>query len=365
MATFMNNMVSRTNQTDPALSSADQSTSDTGAVRTAREWMVVLAKYRTPNAVRAVLEIFLSVGPFIGLWIAAYFALSVHYALSLVLCLASACFLVRVFIIQHDCGHGSFLKSKRMNDWIGRCLGVLTLTPYMTWQQAHKNHHGSSGNLDRRGMGDIDTLTVDEYLARSPKGRFAYRLYRHPLVMFGIGPAFIFLLHYRLPIGFMKSGWRYWASTLGTTFFMVLASAIIVQFIGFKAFAMIYFPVALMAATMGVWMFFVQHQFEDAVWEHDEDWNLQDAALYGSSYYDLPAFLPWLTGYIGIHHVHHLNSRIPFYKLKTILKDHTELTNLKRIKLVESFKCVRFQLWCEAERRMVSFKDVMKRMPAE
>ncbi|PHR92274.1 MAG: fatty acid desaturase [Robiginitomaculum sp.] len=333
--------------------------------RSARDWMKILVSYRQPDLMRGLFEVCVTFIPFVLLWTAAYHSLKVSYLLSLVFCLASACFLVRLFIIQHDCGHGAFFKSKFLNNWLGRCLGMFTLTPYALWRQAHLIHHASSGNLDKRGIGDIDTLTVKEYQARSRTGKFLYRLYRHPLVMFGIGPIFIFMLHYRLPIGFMKSGAKYWISSLGTSLCMLIGAAILIHFIGLVPFLLIYFPVAIFAGTMGVWMFYVQHQFEDTVWESSEDWQMQDAALYGSSYYDLPGFLPWLTGYIGIHHVHHLNSRIPFYRLKNVLRDHAALANMKRITLWQSFKCVRLQLWCEQKRKLVSFKEAMTAQPAQ
>lgn len=327
--------------------------------RTAREWMQILISYREPNLLRSLYEVAVSLLPFVILWFLAYQSLKISFLLSLPFCLASACFLVRLFIIQHDCGHGAFFKSKALNNWLGRCLGVLTLTPYTLWKQAHKIHHASSGNLDKRGVGDINTLTVAEYMARGPKGRFAYRLYRHPIVMFGIGPIFIFMLHYRLPIGFMNAGIKYWISALGTSLSMFICGALLVNFIGFVPFVLIYFPTAIMAGVIGVWLFYVQHQFEDTVWDSSEDWSMQEAALRGSSYYDLPAFLPWLTGYIGIHHVHHLNSRIPFYRLKKVLRDHAALANMKRLTLWQSFKCVKLQLWCEQKRKLVSFKEAM------
>ncbi len=327
--------------------------------KTARDWMLILQKYRNPAMPRSFYEIAVTLIPFVALWIAAYQSLKISYLLSLVFCLAAALFLVRLFIIQHDCGHGAFFKNKRMNNWVGRLIGVLTLTPYTLWRQAHLIHHASSGNLDKRGVGDINTITVAEYKARGPMGRLAYRMYRHPLVLFGIGPVFIFMLHYRLPIGFMKSGIKYWVSSLGTSLSMLIGAGILIHFIGLIPFAMIYFPIAITAAVVGVWMFYVQHQFEHTVWENSDDWEMQEAALLGSSYYDLPWFLPWLTGYIGIHHVHHLNSRIPFYRLKKVLRDNVALANMKRITLWESFKCVRLQLWCEQQRRLVSFKEAL------
>ncbi|MBL4870020.1 MAG: fatty acid desaturase [Robiginitomaculum sp.] len=338
-----------------------ENTTQDKKVPSARDWMKVLQVYRTPGIRRSFFELGVTLLPFIALWIAAYQSLKISYLLSLVICLIASTFLVRLFIIQHDCGHGAFFKNKSLNNWVGRLIGVLTLTPYTLWRQAHLIHHSSSGNLDKRGVGDIMTITVEEYLARGPKGRFAYRLYRHPLVLFVIGPIFIFMLHYRLPIGFMKSGLKYWVSSLGTSLSMFIGAAILIYFIGFIPFAMIYFPIAIAAAIIGVWMFYVQHQFEHTVWSKDENWQMQEAALYGSSYYDLPWFLPWLTGYIGIHHVHHLNSRIPFYRLKKVLKDHAALANMKRLTLWESFKCVRLQLWCEQKGRLISFKEAMSK----
>jgi omega-6 fatty acid desaturase (delta-12 desaturase) len=235
---------------------------------------------------------------------------------------------------------------------------VLTFTPYAVWRHAHATHHASTGNLDRRGLGDVDTLTVEEYRARSFWGRLRYRLYRHPLVMFGVGPAYIFILQYRLPVGSMRAGWRPWASTMATNLAIGLIAALLIWLIGIKAFLLVHLPIMLFAASIGVWMFFVQHQFERTTWANDEDWNLHDAALHGSSHYDLPAFLRWFTANIGIHHVHHLNSRIPYYRLPRVLRDHPELRDVGRLTLLQSFRCVRLVLWDETQRRLVSFREV-------
>ncbi|PHR61016.1 MAG: fatty acid desaturase [Robiginitomaculum sp.] len=326
---------------------------------TTREWMKILISYREPFMWRSIFEVFVTVIPLMLLCYIAYLLLQISYFLSLPFCVAAGCFLVRLFIIQHDCGHGSYFKSKNLNNWLGRILGVFTLTPYTLWKRAHAIHHSSAGNLDKRGVGDINTLTVAEYMALGATGRFKYRLYRHPIVMFGIGPIFIFMLHYRLPIGFMNAGIKYWISSLGTSLSMLICGAIMVHFVGLGPFLMIYLPTVIVAGTLGVWMFYVQHQFEDTVWEYNGEWQMQDAALEGSSYYDLPGFLPWLTGYIGIHHVHHLNSRIPFYRLKKVLRDHAALANMKRITLWESFKCVKLQLWCEQKKKLISFKEAV------
>jgi omega-6 fatty acid desaturase (delta-12 desaturase) len=232
------------------------------------------------------------------------------------------------------------------------------MTPYDCWRHTHAAHHATSGNLDQRGMGDIDTLTVREFRARPLLGRIRYRLYRHPLVMFGIGPAYLFLLKHRLPFGLMRAGWKPWVSAMATNFAIALIAATLIWFIGVKAFLLVHLPVILLAATFGVWLFYVQHQFEQTTWERGEDWNLHADALHGSSHYDLPAVLRWFTANIGIHHVHHLCSRIPYYRLPQALRDHPELRGLGRLTLLQSFSCVRLVLWDEAQRRLVSFRDV-------
>ncbi|CAN0476528.1 unnamed protein product, partial [Phaeothamnion confervicola] len=209
-------------------------------------------------------------------------------------------------MIQHDCGHGSFFRHRLLNDWTGRVLGVLTCTPYDFWRRSHAIHHASAGNLERRGIGDIDTLTVKEYLALSRWGRLKYRMYRHPAVMFGIGPAYMFIIQHRLPVGFMRAGWGPWLSTQATNAAAALIAGLLIWQIGLGAFLLVHLPVTILAATMGVWLFYVQHQFEHTVWEDNKTWNLHEVALHGSSYYVLPGVLRWFTANIGIHNVHHL-----------------------------------------------------------
>ena len=330
----------------------------TAAVTDARAWTQVLARYRQPSTGRGIVEIAITIVPLATLWVLAWATLDIGYWLALPLALAAAGFLVRLFAIQHDCSHGSFFRHRRANDWFGRVAGVLTFTPYAVWRHAHATHHASTGNLDRRGLGDVETLTVDEYRARSMWGRLRYRLYRHPLVLFGLGPAYLFILQQRLPVGTMRAGWRPWASTMTTNLAIALIAALLIWLIGFKAFLLVQLPILLFAASVGVWMFYVQHQFEHTTWANDREWNLHDAALHGSSHYDLPAFLRWLTANIGVHHVHHLNSRIPYYRLPSVLRDHPELRDVGRLTLLDSFRCVRLVLWDETQRRMVSFRDV-------
>ncbi|MGB8044051.1 MAG: fatty acid desaturase, partial [Pseudolabrys sp.] len=259
--------------------------------------------------------------------------------------------------IQHDCGHGAFFPKKWANDWVGRVIGVLTLTPYDFWRRTHAIHHATAGNLDRRGIGDVDTLTVREYFARSRWGRLKYRLYRHPLVMFGIGPAYLFLLQHRLPVGMMRGGWQPWISTQVTNAAIALIAAGLIWLIGIKAFFLVHLPITVLAGVFGVWLFYVQHQFEDTFWNESRGWDLHEAALHGSSHYDLPLPLRWFTANIGIHHVHHLHSRIPYYRLPRVLRDHPELREIGRLTLFQSFRCVRLVLWDEVQQRLVSFRD--------
>jgi omega-6 fatty acid desaturase (delta-12 desaturase) len=331
----------------------------------ASSWSKVLARYRSPNSLRSLLEIVITIGPFAVLWALAWLGLHLGYWFSLVLVVPAAAFLVRLFMIQHDCGHGSFFRSKALNDWIGRVIGVLTFTPYDFWRHTHAVHHASSGNLTRRGMGDIDTLTVKEYVALPWLGRLRYRLYRHPAVMFGIGPAYMFVLQHRLPVGLMRDGWRPWLSTMLTNLGIATIAAVLIFFIGLKAFLLVQLPIILLAAAAGVWLFYVQHQFEDTVWAEEPVWNRHDAALHGSSHYDLPRVLRWLTANIGVHHVHHLSSGIPFYRLRDVLRDHPELSAMGRLTLRQSFGCIRLVLWDEASRKLVSFRELRRmRAPA-
>jgi omega-6 fatty acid desaturase (delta-12 desaturase) len=324
----------------------------------ARDWTQILARYRQPNNARSIVEIAITIVPLIVLWMLVWVAMDFGYWLSLLIAVPAAGFLVRLFMIQHDCSHGAFFRHRLANDWVGRVIGVLTMTPYGFWRRAHAMHHATSGNLDRRGLGDIDTFTVREYTSGSLWKRFCYRLYRHPLVMFGIGPAYVFILRQRLPFGLMRGGWEPWLSTMTTNAAIAAAAATLVAFIGLKAFLLVHLPILLLAGSIGVWLFYVQHQFEHTVWADEQDWNLHAAALHGSSHYDLPPILRWFTANIGVHHVHHLCSRIPYYRLPKALRDYPELRGVGRLTLLQSFRCVRLVLWDETQRRLVSFRDI-------
>ena len=326
----------------------------------ARQWLAVLARYRDPSLGRSVFELAATLLPFLMIWALAWWLLAYAPVASFGLALLNGIFLVRLFIIQHDCGHGAFLKQRRVQNWIGRSLGVLTLTPYTVWQRTHAIHHASHGNLDARGIGDVTTLTVAEYQARGRFGRWLYRLYRNPVVLFVLGPAYLFLLQNRLPIGLMRAGWGYWVSAMGTNAMIALVLAALLWAGGWEAVLLIYVPCAISAATIGVWLFYVQHQFEQTHWSKGEDWQLHHAALEGSSHYVLPQPLRWLTGNIGIHHVHHLYSRIPFYRLPEVLRHHATLAEAQRLTIAESFATVRLHLWDEARGKLVSFSDLSR-----
>jgi len=326
----------------------------------AQTWAQLLAPYRKPSVPRGIVEIAITAGPLVLLWVAMWLALGFSYWVSLLLAVPAAGFLMRLFMIQHDCSHGAFFGHRLANEWVGRVCGVITLTPFDVWRRTHNIHHATSGNLERRGIGDIETLTVAEYLALPRWQRLRYRLYRNPIVLFGFGPAYVFILTNRLPLGMMRSGWRPWVSTMSSNAVIALVIVAMMWLIGVGPFLMVYLPIMLLASSMGVWLFFVQHQFAETVWADGRTWNLQDSALRGSSYYDLPVVLRWLTANIGVHHVHHLSSRIPFYRLRRVLKDHPELRDVGRLTLWQSFRCVRLALWDERRKRLISFRELRR-----
>jgi omega-6 fatty acid desaturase (delta-12 desaturase) len=329
------------------------------AAKDPRTWTQLLERYREPNHARSIVEIAITLVPLVALWTLAWTAYYFGFWwVSLLLAVPAAGFLVRLFMIQHDCGHGSFFRHSLANDWVGRAIGVLTLTPYDFWRRTHAIHHASSGHLERRGIGDVATLTVREFLELSWWGRLRYRIYRHPLVMFGIGPAYLFVLRQRLPFGLMRGGWKPWLSTMATNCAIALIVAVLIWLIGIGPFLLVHLPITLLAGSIGVWLFYVQHQFERTFWARDGEWTRHEAALYGSSHYDLPGILRWFTANIGAHHVHHLCSRIPYYRLSRALRDYPELRGVSRVTLLQSFSCVRLALWDEGRRRLISFQEL-------
>lgn len=342
----------------PADSGLPSSTSLRELRAKARRLAVHCAAYRGALPHRAALQFATTIGLFLAL--IAIMLVTVHYAywMTLLLALPAAGLLVRLFIIQHDCGHGSFFKRRSSNDLIGRICSVLTVTPYRVWAYEHAKHHSTSGNLQERGIGDIDTLTVREYAALPPWRKAWYRLYRNPLFLFGFAVPFYFVFMQRLPhIHPLPRRADAWKSVLALDAAIVVVYGTLGYFVGFWNLFLVAAPVVHLASAVGGWLFFVQHQFEDTHWNRPPDWDQQVAALFGSSYYVLPPVLNWFTGNIGLHHIHHLNSMIPNYRLQDCLKSSPELQALGRLTLWQSFKCVRYKLWCEDTRRMVTFRE--------
>lgn len=318
-----------------------------------------LNRYQTPDTLRGAVELAITAVPLMLLWGLAWATLHAGHWWGLLFTVPAAGFLMRLFMVQHDCGHGAFFRHKLLNDWVGRVIGVFTFTPYDDWRNRHALHHATAGDLDRRGFGDVDTLTVEEYLALPRPRRLGYRLYRHPAVMFGLGPAYVFLITHRLPLGGMKSGWRPWLSTMGTNLGIAAVMLGMMLLVGVGPFLLIQIPITLTAAAIGVWLFYIQHQYEGVAWVRSADWSLRKAALDGSSHYHLPGPLGWITANIGVHHIHHLSSRIPFYRLRQVLSDHPEL-DANRLTVAQSLRGVSLALWDEAGQKLVSFRQARR-----
>ncbi len=308
---------------------------------------------------RSLFQLITTATPFLALLVVMAAASRGSYWLTLLLAIPTAGLLVRLFIIQHDCGHGSYFKSRAANDCVGRALSVLTLTPYGSWKQGHAAHHASTGNLDRRGRGDVETLTVAEYQAAGPLKKLAYRLYRNPFVMVLLGAPISFIVLQRVPMGHDFRDRDARRSILSLNLALVVVFGLPMAMIGVVPVLATYLPVMILASWIGNWLFYVQHQFEDAYWERGGAWNFHAGALRGSSYFELPPILQWFSGNIGLHHVHHLCSRIPNYRLQACLDTAPELHALaKRITLRESLGCWRLALWDEQRRLLVRFRDL-------
>jgi acyl-lipid omega-6 desaturase (Delta-12 desaturase) len=336
---------------------------DTARHISEQAWLKKLVPYRRSNGWRGTFELAVTIIPFASLWVMSWMLVANGIYWGLLLTIPAAGFLLRLFMIQHDCGHGAFFGRRRLDDWLGRVIGVLTLTPYDCWRASHAIHHASSGNLDARGTGDVTTLTVAEYRARGFWGRAGYWLYRNPLVMFGLGPLWLFVIQQRLPVGAMRGGALPWVSTMGTNVAIAAVVVVLIWALGIVPFILVQVPIVLMAGTGGVWLFYVQHQFEDTHWSVKPEWTFENAALHGSSFYDLPKLLHWVTANIGIHHVHHISSRVPYYRLPQVLRDFPELRGIGRLSILDSIRSVNLVLWDEAQKRLISFREA-RALPA-
>lgn len=320
-----------------------------------------LARYAIADRRRAILQLLTTISLLLASAAALLYGIAHGVWLAAFLALPAAAFLVRLFIIQHDCGHGSFFRSRRANNTLGLVISLMTLIPYTFWRRNHAVHHATTGNLDRRGRGDLTTLTVREYLAQPLWRKVRYRLYRHPLILFVMGPAYMLLIRYRIPTGESLRNWQDWVSIVGTNIAAALGAAAMAITIGPITFLVTWGAVLLLAISIGIWFFYVQHQFEDSYWERSELWNFQAAALKGSSFYDLPGALHWLSGSIGFHHVHHLASNIPNYRLRDCFEHVPELQNVKRLRFLASVKTIRLALWDEERRQLISFRALTQR----
>lgn len=316
-------------------------------------------RYNRPRISRSIWQMSNTLIPFFSLWFLMIVSIAYSYWLTFILAIITAGFQIRIFIIFHDCVHGSFFKSKQLNTTFGVILGIITFTPFHRWQNDHIIHHRTVGNLDKRGIGDVHTLTVTEYLDRSKWKRFLYRLYRHPVFLFGIAPLLVFLVQYRIP----KSRYSKQVNTYTIVTNVVLAClvALLIYIIGWKAYLFIQLVVLYIAAAHGIWLFYVQHQFENVTWTNTKEWNYQSMALYGSSYFKLPTVLQWFTGNIGFHHIHHLSPIIPNYNLAKCHNENDMFRKIKPITLFTSLKSMMLRLWDEKKKKLIGFKELKKK----
>jgi acyl-lipid omega-6 desaturase (Delta-12 desaturase) len=316
-------------------------------------WREDLAPYAEPHLGRSLGGLATSVVPYLALSAAMYISLKISYLLVLAIAVPAAGFLVRTFILFHDCSHGSYLRSKRANHWLGVTLGLLVYSPFLRWRHDHAIHHATSGDLERRGGGDVRTLTVAEYQALTGRGRLAYRLFRNPIVMFGIGPIVALLVGPRLVARDARPRLR--RSVIGTNVALAVLVSAFCWLLGWSNFLLVQAPTVLLAGSAGIWLFYVQHQFEDAYWQATDGWSYADAALRGSSYLKLPKVLQFFSGNIGLHHVHHLNSRIPNYNLQRAHDENAIFHQVPTLSLMDGLRAVRLKLYDEDRGRMVGF----------
>lgn len=324
-------------------------------------WVEIVRRYQTPDTRAAARQLLDTFPLFFGSLLVGWLLVPYHWLLSLPCSLLAGGLMVRIFIIQHDCGHGSFLPRKAWNDTVGTICSLITWTPYLAWRHDHAVHHATAGNLEHRGTGDIKTWTVEEYREAGFWQRVYYRLYRHPAVLFGIGPVLHFTIVQRLTIKLPPAARRERRSVHFTNLALVVCYTVIGLLFGFGRVAAVMLPAVTLAASAGVFLFYVQHQFDEAYWAHDEDWDYEKVALQGSSYYHLPRLLQWFTGNIGFHHVHHLSPRIPNYRLESCHRENEIFRQARVIHMGESLRTIPLTLWDESAQRLISFAEHRRR----
>ena len=338
----------------------DSTVRDTSApVEREASWRKVVPKYQEPNVRRAIAQAITTLGLLVVALVVMQLSLALPYWVTFLLAIPTAGMLVRTFIIMHDCSHGSFLPWRRANDALGFVTGVLTFTPFGQWRRDHALHHASSGDLDRRGHGDVTTLTVREYMARSRWGRLKYRMFRNPAVLFGLGPLQLMIGQRFRPRGLSTKD-KQVRSVWATNAAIVAGAAFFGMLFGWRFLVLVYLPSMYIAGAVGIWLFYVQHQFEDAYWKKHDEWDYVTAAIKGSSYFKLPVILQWFTGNIGLHHVHHLGPRIPNYNLQRCHDENAFFHDASVMTLRRSFAVLRLTLWEESEQRLVGFRAARK-----
>lgn len=319
-------------------------------------WREAVARHERPSLPHSLLDLATSMVPYLALSAAMYLSLETSVWITFALAIPAAGFLLRTFVVFHDCAHGSFLPSRRANLWVGRVTGLLVFQPFANWRHNHAVHHGSSGDLDRRGTGDIATLTVEEYLSRPWKSRLGYRLFRNPVVMFGIGPIWSLMIGPRIWSNKMRPRQR--RSILATNLALALLIGTVSWFVGLQAWLLVQIPTAVLAGTLGVFMFYVQHQFEDVYWERSDQWSYADAALQGSSHLKLPKILQFFTGNIGLHHVHHLSAKIPNYNLQRAHDESPIFRDVPVLGVVDGLRAIRLKVIDRKSGRLLTWREV-------
>jgi acyl-lipid omega-6 desaturase (Delta-12 desaturase) len=322
-----------------------------------RSWEKIIMNYNRPDLRKSIWQMCNTFIPYAGMWILMVLSLRYSYWITLLLSFPAAGLLIRLFIIFHDCGHGSFFKSRRANEVVGMIFGILAFTPFYKWHQQHKTHHATSGNLDKRGIGDVWTMTVSEYQQSSKWRRFIYRTFRNPFFLFTLAPVYVILVQNRTTKSSMSPKEK---RNVYFTNLMVLIMAVLISLvIGIKSYLLIQLPILVFSHIIGLWLFYIQHQFDEVAWERTEKWDYKSAAIYGSSFLKLPVVFQWFTGNIGFHHVHHLSSKIPNYNLASCHYSHELFRNVKPVVLLATFKALNLSLWDESKQRLISFRKLV------